>query len=131
MPYMTARARFTHKTMTEQVEFLEHFIVKHTSSIIRTKPLQEKVMSSVRESSLVESNHIPSIGSTHESPPEPRTSKETMLHPSEFHIEFKDFGNTLKLLRHEKLTHPPEEVSPKMEPSKEWLMEVKHSYKTI
>ena len=36
---MTAGGRFTHKTMTEQVEFLEHFIGKHTFSIIRTKPL--------------------------------------------------------------------------------------------
>jgi hypothetical protein len=34
-----AVARFTHKTMTEQVEFLEHFIDKHSSSIMRTKSL--------------------------------------------------------------------------------------------
>ena len=34
---MTVGGHFTHKTMTEQVEFLEHFIDKHSSSIIRTK----------------------------------------------------------------------------------------------
>ena len=36
---VTAEGRFTHKPMTKQVEFLENFIDKHTSSIIRTKPL--------------------------------------------------------------------------------------------
>ena len=36
---MTIGGRFTHKTMTEQVEFLEHFIHKHSSSIISTKSL--------------------------------------------------------------------------------------------
>jgi hypothetical protein len=36
---MTAKDRFTYKTMMEQVEFLERFIAKHTSSIIRTKLL--------------------------------------------------------------------------------------------
>jgi hypothetical protein len=36
---MTAGGWLTHKTMTEQVEFFEHFIAKHTSSIIKTKPL--------------------------------------------------------------------------------------------
>jgi hypothetical protein len=39
---VTAGGRFTHKTMTEQVEFLEHFIAIHTSSVIRTKPLYQK-----------------------------------------------------------------------------------------
>jgi hypothetical protein len=68
---VTARGRFTHKTMTEQVEFLEHFIANHTSFNIKTKPLQPRVMSSVGESSSVEANHIPSIGSTYEPPPEP------------------------------------------------------------
>jgi hypothetical protein len=57
--------------MIEQVEFLEHFIAKHTSSIIRTKPLQTKVMSSVEESSSVETKHIPSLGLTYEPSPEP------------------------------------------------------------
>ena len=36
---VTVGGRFTHKTMTEQVEFLEHFIAKHTSSIVRTRTL--------------------------------------------------------------------------------------------
>ena len=125
---MTTEGRFTHKSMTEQVEFLEKFIDRHTSSIIRTKLLQAKVMSSVEESSLVESKLIPSLGSTYEPSPEPRTPKETMLHPSEFPIKFKDYGNTSKLLRHEKHT---KEVSPRAEPSKEWLMEVKHSSQAI
>jgi len=102
--------------MMEQVEFLEHFIAKHTSSIIRTKPLQAKVMSSVEESSLVESKLVPSLGSTYEPSPEPRTSKKTMLHPLEFPIEFKDYGKTSKHSWH----NPHKEVSPKMEPSKEW-----------
>jgi hypothetical protein len=34
-----ARGWFTHKTMTKQVEFLDYFIAKHTSFIIKTKPL--------------------------------------------------------------------------------------------
>ena len=37
---MTAGGRFTHKPMMEQVKFLENFIAKHASSVIRTKPLQ-------------------------------------------------------------------------------------------
>jgi hypothetical protein len=78
----------------EQVEFLERFIAKHASSILNPRTLQAKVMSSIEESSFVESNHIPSIGLTYEPPPEPRIPKETMLHPLEFPIEFKDFSNT-------------------------------------
>jgi len=97
---------------------------------MRTRTLQAKVMSSVEVSSSVESKPIPSLDSTHEPPPEPRTPNEKAIHPSEFPIEFKDYGNTSKLLRHEKLTHPPKEVSPKV-PSKEWLMEVKHFSKVI
>jgi hypothetical protein len=114
--------------MTEQVDFLEHFIAKHTSSIIRTKPLLAKVMSSVEESLLVESKLVPSLGSTYEPPPEPRTPKERVIHPSEFPIEFKDYDNTSKLSSHEKNIR---EVFPKAEPPKEWLMEVKHSSKAI
>jgi hypothetical protein len=93
---MTAKDCFTNKTMTEQVEFLERFIAKHTSSIIRTKLLQAKVMSSVEESSSVETKHIQFLGSTREPPPEPRTLKEKLLHPSEFPIKFEDYGNILK-----------------------------------
>ena len=36
---VTVGGRFTHKSMMEQIEFLEQFIAKHASSIIRTKPL--------------------------------------------------------------------------------------------
>ena len=43
-------------------------------------------------------------------------------------IEFKDYGNTSKLSWHEKHT---KEVSPIVEPSKEWLMEVKCSSEAI
>jgi hypothetical protein len=59
---MTAEGRFTHKTMTKQVEFLERFIAKHSSFVMRTKPLLAKVMSSVEESSSVETKHIPFLG---------------------------------------------------------------------
>jgi hypothetical protein len=73
-------------------------------------------MSSVGESSLVESKLAPSLVSTYEPPPEPRTPKERVIHPLEFPIEFKDYGNTSKLLWHEKNIR---EVSPKAEPPKE------------
>ena len=63
---MTAGGRFTYKPKMEQEKFLENFIDRHASSVIRTKPLQEKVMSSIEESSLVESKHIASLDSTHE-----------------------------------------------------------------
>jgi hypothetical protein len=36
---VTVGGRFTHKTMTEQVEYLEDFINKYTSSVVRTKSL--------------------------------------------------------------------------------------------
>jgi hypothetical protein len=87
-------------------------------------------MSSVEESSLVESKPIASLDSTNETSPKPRTPKERVIYPSEFPIEFGDYGNTSKLFRHEKLTQPPEEASPKV-PSKEWIMEVKHSSEAI
>ena len=87
-------------------------------------------MSSVEESSLVEPNHIPFLDSTHGPSPEPRTSKVRLIHPSEFPIEFKDYGDTSKLLRHKKFTHPPKEVFPKIQP-REWLMEVKRSSEAI
>jgi hypothetical protein len=125
---VTTGGSFTHKIMMEQVEFLEHFIDKHFSSIIRTKSLQVKVMSSVEESSPVESKPIPSLDSTCEPSPKPRTPKERLIHPSEFPIKFEDYGNTSKISRHEKHI---KEVSPKVEPSKEWLMEVKHSFEAI
>jgi len=117
--------------MTKHVEFLEHFIAKHTCSVITTKPLQAKVMSSVEESSLVKTKHIPFLGSTREPSPEPRTPKEQVIHRSEFPIEFRDYGNTLKYHGHEKLTLPSKEDSPRVNPSREWLMEVKRSSKAI
>jgi hypothetical protein len=78
---MTARGRFTHKPMTEQVKFLENFIDRHTSSVIRIKPLQAKAMSSVEESSLVEFKPIASLGSIYEPSPGPRTPKERLIVP--------------------------------------------------
>ena len=85
-------------------------------------------MSIVEESSLVKSNHISSLGLTHEPSPEPQTPKEQVIHPLEFPIEFEDYGNTSKYLWHEKHI---KEVSPKAEPLKEWLMEVKCSSEAI
>ena len=66
---------------------------------------------------------IPSLGLTYEPSP-----KDIMLHPLEFPIKFKDYANTSKLSRHKKHT---KEVSPRVEPSKEWLMEVKRSSEAI
>jgi hypothetical protein len=87
-------------------------------------------MSSVEESPSVESKYVASLDSTHEPTPEPQTPKERLIHPSEFPIEFRDYGNTSKLFQHEKHLHPPK-VSLKVELSKEWLMEVKHFSKAI
>jgi len=84
-------------------------------------------MLSVDESSLVESKPIPSLDLTHEPSLRPWTLKERAIHSSEFPIEFEDYGNTSKLSRHKKLTLP----SPKVEPSKEWLMELRHSFEAI
>jgi hypothetical protein len=67
--------------MMEQVEFLEHFIDEHSSSIIRTKYLQAKVTSSVEESSPVESKPLASLDSTYEPSPKPQTPKERVMHP--------------------------------------------------
>jgi hypothetical protein len=55
-------------------------------------------MSSVEESSLVESKHVPSLDSTREPSPESRTTKKRLIHPSEFPIEFEEYGNTSKHL---------------------------------
>jgi hypothetical protein len=128
---MTAGGRFTHKPMMEQVKFLENFIDRQASSVIRTKPLQAKVMSSVEASSLIKSKHEASLDSTHEPSYELRTLKKRLIHPSEFSIEFGDYGNTSKYFGHEKLIRPSEEVSPKIERSKEWLLEVKRSSEAI
>jgi hypothetical protein len=98
---------------------------------MRNKTLQAKVMLSVEDSSSVESKHIPSLGLTYEPSLGPRTLKERLIYPSEFPIKFGDCGNTSKYFGHEKLSRPFEEVSPKVEPSKEWLLEVKHSSEAI
>ena len=125
---MTAEGRFTHKPMTEQVKFIENFLKRHTSSIWKQEPSRQKSCQSVEESSLVESKHMPSLGSTHEPSPKPWTLKERVLHPSEFPIKLEDYGNTSKLSWHEEHT---KEVSPIVEPSKEWLTEVKRSFEAI
>jgi hypothetical protein len=136
---VNAGASFTHKTMTEQKKFLEHFLEKYTS-VVETKPLQEKAMSSFEEPSSPESKPIPSfsLNSTHELSLEPRTPKEGVIHPSEFPIEFEDYGNTSNHFWHKKpttpLSHPfdlPEEAFSKVKPSKEWLMEVKRFFEAI
>jgi hypothetical protein len=109
---MTARGKFTHKTMMEQVEYLESFIVKHTSFVIRTKPFQTTVMSSVGESSSVETKHIPSLSLTYEPPPKPRTLKERVINPLEFPINFKKYGRTSSLSWHEENIFLSKEVAP-------------------
>jgi len=50
-----------------------------------------------------------------------------MLHASELPIKFEDYGNTLKILKHEEHT----KLFPRKEPSKEWLLEVKRSSEAI
>ena len=88
-------------------------------------------MLSVEESSPVKSKPMPSLDSTHEPSTKPRTPKERVIYPSEFPIKFEDFGNTSKYYGHKKLSRPYEEVSPKIEPSKEWLFEVKRNSEAI
>ena len=115
----TAGGQFTHKPMTEQVKFLESFLETYSSPIMRNRILQAKVMSSIEEASLVKSRPVPSLDSTNEPSPEPRTPKERVIYPSEFPIEFGDFVNTSEYFGHKKLTRRSKEVSPKMEPSME------------
>ena len=128
IPDVAVGGWFTHKPMMGQVKFLKNFLKRHASFVIETRTLQAKVMSSIEESSLVESKPIPSLDLTYEPSPEPRAPKEIMLYPSEFPIKFEDYGNTSKLSWHKKNIR---EVSPEMEPSKEWLMEVKRSSEAI
>ena len=115
----TIGGSFIHKTTTKQKKILAHIIEKHTSSVIRTKPLQAKVMSSVEESSLAESKPLPSVDLSHEPSPKPQTLKERLIHPLEFPIKFGDYGNISKYYGHEKLSRPSEQVSYKIEPLKE------------
>ena len=93
---MTIGGSFTHKTTMEQKKVLVHILEKHASSIVEPKPLQKKGMSSFEEPSSAESKLVPSLDSTVEPSPEPRTSKKRVIHPSEFAIKFEDYGNTLK-----------------------------------
>jgi hypothetical protein len=76
----TAGGCFTHKPITEQFKFLENFLESYISPIMRNKTLQAKVMSSVEESSFVESKPIASLDSTNEPSPEPRTLKERVIY---------------------------------------------------
>jgi hypothetical protein len=57
--------------------------------------------------------------------------KKRIIHPSEFPIKFEDYGNILKHFGHEKLTLNFMKISPKTEPPKESIMEVKHSFEAI
>jgi hypothetical protein len=52
---MTVGGSFTHKTTTEHRKILDHILEKHTSPVIKTKPLQKKGMSSFEEPSSAES----------------------------------------------------------------------------
>jgi hypothetical protein len=74
---------------------------------------------------------LPSLDSTVEPSPEPKTPKEGVIHPSKFQIEFEDYGRTSNPPWHGENTFLSKEVSPNVEPSKKWLMEVKHSCEAI
>ena len=68
---ITVGGQFTHKTMMEQVKFLENFLERHNSSVMKTRTIQAKFMLSVEESSLVESKPISSLDLTLEPSPKP------------------------------------------------------------
>jgi hypothetical protein len=128
---MTAGGSFIHKTTTEQRKNLDHFLAKYASFIIEPKPLQKKGMLRFEEPSSAESKPIPSLDPTVEPSPEPEIPKKGVIHPLEFLIEFDDYGRTSNLPWHEENTFLSKEVSPNVEPSKEWLKEVKHSFEAI
>jgi hypothetical protein len=94
---MTAEGSFTHKTTMEQSKILDHILEKHASPIVKPNPLHKKGMSSFEEPSSSKSLPLPSLDSTIEPSPKPRTSKEGMLHPSEFAIKFNNYGRTSNL----------------------------------
>ena len=130
--YIPAEGSFTHKTTTKQKKILSHILEKHASSIVEPKPLQKKGMSSFEEPSSAESKPVLSLDSTHEPTyPKPGTPKERVIHPSEFPVNFKDYGNTSNHSWHKKTTLLSKEVSPRAEPSKEWLLKVKRSSEAI
>jgi hypothetical protein len=77
---------FTHKPMTEQKKILDHILEKQTSSVVETKPLQEKAMSRCEEPSLAESKPIPFLDSIDEPSTKFQTPEERVIHPSDFLI---------------------------------------------
>ena len=86
---IAAGGSFAFKTLLEAKKIMDHILEKHTSSTAVSKPLHEKAMSFVEESSSVESNLIPSpsIYLFVKPPPEPQAPKEeVILRPSEFPI---------------------------------------------
>jgi hypothetical protein len=107
--------------MTEHRKILDHILEKHTSPVIKPKPLQKKGMSSFEEPSLAESKPISSLDSTVEPSPKPEIPKKGVIHPSKFLIEFDDYGRTSNLPWHEENTFLSKEVSPNVKPSKESL----------
>jgi hypothetical protein len=123
-------------------KILDRILEKHTSSIVISKPLQEKPMPCFEESSSAKSNPVPSpsIDSSVRPSPEPQAPKErVLLYPSDFPIEFDDFWNTSNHSWHKKATtpslshpsNPSEKALPRKEPPKELLMEVKCSSEAI
>jgi hypothetical protein len=85
-------------------------------------------MSCFEEPSSAKSNPVPSpsIDSFVRPPPKPQAPKEgVVLYPSDFPIEFDDFGNTSNHYWHKKATTPslysnlPEKALPRKEPAKE------------
>jgi hypothetical protein len=101
---MTTGGSFIHKTTTEQRKILDHILEKHASPVVKPKPLHKKGMSSFEEPSLAEYLPLPSLDSTHEPSSKPETSKEGVIHPSEFSIEFEDYGRALDLPWHKENT---------------------------
>lgn len=125
----TAGGSFIQKSTTEQRKILDHILEKHASPVVKPKPLQDKGMSSFEEPSSAESLSSPSLDSSDEPSPEPRTPEERILHPSEFPIKFEDYCNTSNLSWHRNRT--TNKVLPRVKPSKEWLLEVTRSSEAI
>lgn len=74
-----AGGTFSYSITAEQREILDHILGKHAFLVMETKTLQAIAMSSVGETPLVESHHVPSLGSTNDPLPEPRAPKEAVL----------------------------------------------------
>jgi hypothetical protein len=101
---MTTGGSFTHKTIMDQRKILDHILEKHTSPIVKPNPLHKKGMSSFEEPSSAKSLPSPFLDLTVEPSPESRTPKEGILHPSEFLVEFEDYGRTSNLSWHKEKT---------------------------